>query len=121
MSEIGLPGTFEETMTRVQETLHSGGLGVSRTFDLLDALEVLPPSCHCPHHGTERCSCRYAILLVHGRDRAPGSLLAVALHHRDRMTWVSIREPRTVDPRLRAGIELMLQGLQRGSAAEDGA
>lgn len=89
----GPPSAFEQTLDRVRAALERTGLSVSRGFDLMHALAELPEECHCPHHGTARCTCQYAVLLVRAGAPAPSDLVAVVLHHRDGITWVSLQAP----------------------------
>lgn len=57
-----LPATCERTATALAATLAQYGYRSERSFDLRTAL---PDDCPCPHHGTDQCTCQYAVLLVY--------------------------------------------------------
>ena len=74
------------------QALEAQGMRVYRSFDLRTALAALP-NCGCPHHGTERCTCQYAVLLVYGDAPSPA---LVAAHGRD--GWTRLAEPQVEAP-----------------------
>ena len=70
------------------QALEAKGLRVYRSFDLRSALAVMP-DCGCPHHGTDQCSCQYAVLLVYGDTPSPAK---VVVHGCDGQTSLSVPE-----------------------------
>ena len=68
------------------QALQAKGLRVYRSFDLRSALAVMP-DCGCPHHGTDQCSCQYAVLLVYGDAPSPAQVVA---HGCDGKTSLSV-------------------------------
>ncbi len=68
------------------QALEAVGLRVYISFDLRNALAAMP-ECGCPHHGTDQCTCQYAVLLVYGNSPSPAH---VVVHGRDGQTWLSV-------------------------------
>ena len=65
------------------------GLRVVRSFDLRSALAG-HSDCDCPYHGTARCTCQFAVLLVYGKTGAP---VVVTIHSHDAQARVRIVPP----------------------------
>lgn len=67
------------------------GLRVVRSFDLHAALAT-HADCECPHHGTERCSCKFVVLLIYGAPSTSIRLapVVVTTHSRDGQAEVEI-------------------------------
>ena len=80
---------WDKTTNRVLTLLGDSGYKITRSFDLKTAREGLqnPEACHCPHHGTERCTCQYQVYLVYGQEAEP---LTLVIHGHDDWTHVSI-------------------------------
>jgi hypothetical protein len=91
---IKMRAGFENAVSIVTEALGQQGFRVIRSFDLSSALDADDPACSCPHHGTERCTCRYTVLLVYsiqtgvaGDDAAPR---AIIVHTQDAETFLTV-------------------------------
>lgn len=87
---------------RLSDALEAAGLRVYRSFDMRNALAALPDRCTCPHHGTSKCTCQYAVLLVYGNAPAPALMV---IHGRDEVTWFAIPAGNSPTPALREQIE----------------
>ncbi len=90
----------QETIEVLAQALEIQGMRVYRSFDLRNALASLP-ECDCPHHGTEQCTCQYAVLLVYGDASSPVQVVA---HGRDGRTWLKILKADHPSTTLREGI-----------------
>jgi len=91
---IKMRAGFEDAVSIVTEALDHQGFRVIRSFDLSSALDADDPACSCPHHGTERCTCRYTVLLVYStqtdgtRGEAPPR--AIIVHTQDAETFLTV-------------------------------
>jgi hypothetical protein len=83
-----LPATCEQTVTALTATLARHGYRVERSFDLRSALDH-QPDCPCPHHGTERCTCQYVVLLIYETTTLVPPALATA-HECDGVTRLRV-------------------------------
>jgi hypothetical protein len=79
----------EEVIPELVTILERHGLRVMITFDLQLA-RANQVDCHCPHHGTERCTCQYAVLLVYDQKQGSGTYRTITLHGRDGQIWLSL-------------------------------
>ncbi|GAB4503647.1 MAG: hypothetical protein Fur0043_06390 [Anaerolineales bacterium] len=70
----------------IQTQLRQAGLRTVQTFDLRSARHA-SGDCPCPHHGTAKCDCQMAVLLVYGEKGEPVTLI---LHGNDGQTRLSI-------------------------------
>lgn len=81
-------------MAAVMAALRKHGFHVVRSFDLASALDPADPTCSCPHHGTEQCTCRYAVLLVYGNTgrvtQGDGHPCAMAIHTQGAETFITV-------------------------------
>lgn len=84
--QMKVPMEGQEAISLLARALESHGMRAHRSFDLRSALAALP-ECGCPHHGTSRCTCQYAVLLVYGDA---GSPVEVVTHGRDEWTWILV-------------------------------
>lgn len=82
-------------------------LSVVESFDLQEA-RANHSQCACPHHGTDKCACQLAVLLVYGEDAEPASLM---VHGNEERTEISIiNSPgQTIKPAMKSKILLALQ------------
>lgn len=91
---VKMRATFEDAVAAVTTALEQRGFRVVRSFDLSSALDPDDPACSCPHHGTERCTCRYTVLLVYAPDDGamPGDTYpcTVTVHARGAEAFVSL-------------------------------
>jgi hypothetical protein len=121
----------QQVIPELLEVLQRRGLRVMITFDLQLA-RANQVDCQCPHHGTERCSCQYAVLLAYARRGKSGVYRTITIHGRDQQVWLSLlKSPKLPDRAYSAcealGSELLdiLLGLATPSrtdvAAVDGA
>lgn len=94
--------SHDVVIERLTDALEAAGLRVYRSFDMRTALTALHDECTCPHHGTSKCSCQYAVLLVYGDTPAPA---LVVIHGRDETTWFAIPAGSSPTPALRGQIE----------------
>jgi hypothetical protein len=78
----------EQVIPDLVSTLQRQALQVATSFDLQVARAGQQP-CDCPHHGTERCTCQYAVLLVHDPAQK-GVSRTITVHGRDRQVWLSL-------------------------------
>jgi hypothetical protein len=108
-----------DTIGALTGALEALGLRVYRSFDLRAALVGLP-HCSCPHHGTEQCTCQYAVLLVYGAGSSPVQLVA---HGRDGHTWLKLlplQHPSAIQEQVRQALAAFSRwnsGTVRSSAA----
>lgn len=122
---VKIRASFEDAVALVTATLQQRGFRVVRSFDLASALDPDDPACSCPHHGTERCTCHYTVLLVYGpsgeiepSNSAPRS---VTIHARDAEAHISLSrfEPWPESPRTETLVqeEAILHSLVEASLA----
>jgi hypothetical protein len=78
----------EQVISELVSALQHQELQVTISFDLQVARAGQQP-CDCPHHGTERCTCQYAVLLVHDPAQN-GVSRTITVHGRDRQVWLSL-------------------------------
>ena len=86
---VGRP--TEEVIPELVNALERQGLHVMITFDLQLARSHQTDCC-CPHHGTERCTCQYAVLMVYRQKQGTGPHRTITAHGRDREMWLSLPE-----------------------------
>jgi hypothetical protein len=121
----------EQVISELVKALQRRGLRVMITFDLQLA-RANQVDCQCPHHGTERCTCQYAVLLAYARRGQSAVYRTITIHGRDRQVWLSLlKSPTSPDNAHLAyealGLELLdiVSGLANPSrtdvAAMDGA
>jgi hypothetical protein len=79
----------EEVIPELVTSLERHGLRVMVTFDLQLA-RANQVDCHCPHHGTERCTCQYAVLLVYNQQQGSGTYRSITAMGRDGEVWLSL-------------------------------
>ena len=103
---IVVPCSGEQAAQLVVDGLSQRGFHVVRSFDLNVATNGL---CDCPHHGTEKCTCQYVVLLVYGATGAPA---VVTPNSRDEQSHLEIvsdanapSDPSLVDHVLTALVE----------------
>lgn len=96
-----------QVIDQVTQLLTGSGFSVVESFDLQVA-RAGHASCTCPHHGTDRCSCQLAILLVYGIE---GNPIALMIHGNDVRTELSIVETpgQAVDPVMKKSISAALE------------
>jgi len=87
---IKIRAPFEDSVAIVTTALEQQGFRVVRSFDLSSALDVADPACSCPHHGTERCTCRYTVLLVYSAQNAGTCPCAITVHTREAETYLAV-------------------------------
>ncbi len=91
---VKMRATFEDAVAAVKAALEQRGFRVVRSFDLSSALDPDDSACSCPHHGTERCTCRYTVLLVYPthNDTMSGEVYpcTITVHTRDAETFVTL-------------------------------
>jgi len=98
----------ERVIPKLVADLERRGLRVMITFDLQLA-RAHRGDCRCPHHGTERCTCQYAVLLVYDRAQGSGVCRTLTLHGRDEEVWLSLLQ----SPALPAGARPAHEALGR--------
>src|SRR3972149_11771600 len=96
---VELLGGSEQAAQATIDRLTARGLYVVRSFDLHEATAG-GDACGCPHHGTDRCTCAYAVLLVYGAEGFPAVLTA---HSRDDRPFLEI----ALDPNALPGRDLV--------------
>jgi hypothetical protein len=64
------------------------GFQVNQSFDLREAM-ASQPSCTCPYHGAQDCTCQLAILLVYEKKALPVTLLIHGNHDSGEITLVN--------------------------------
>ena len=96
----------ERVIPELVRELERHGLRVMITFDLQLA-RASQVECRCPHHGTERCTCQYAVLLVYDRARGSGVYRTLTLHGRDEAVWLSLLQSPTLPAEVRPAHEAL--------------
>ncbi len=101
----------------VRDALQRRGLRVMRSFDLQSA-QAAAAGCTCPHHGTERCTCEYFVLLVYGTTSIPA---VITVHGRDERLHAQMVEApgQVLDPELAAQVGIGLLEASMASASTD--
>lgn len=79
----------EQVIPNLLGALQRQALQVIVTFDLQLA-RADHATCNCPHHGTERCTCQYAVLLVYDPKQGYGAYRTITIHGRDGQVWLSL-------------------------------
>jgi hypothetical protein len=79
----------EQVIPELVAILEGHGLRVMVTFDLQLA-RGHQAGCHCPHHGTQRCTCQYAVLLAYDREGERHTYGTITAHGRDGEVWLSL-------------------------------
>ena len=107
---VKMPASFEEAVTLITTALDQRGFHVVRSFDLAGTLNPDDPACSCPHHGPERCPCRYTVLLVYRPPRASGPVHfaphSIAIHGRDGEAYIGLLR---LEPRCETAAEMAAQ------------
>ena len=85
---LTLSQTAEKTIAWIMTRLMSSGFQVEQTFDL-HAARMSQVDCPCPNHGKSDCTCQMVVLLVHGQDKQPGTIV---VHGHDGETCISLLE-----------------------------
>ena len=96
----------EQVIPELVADLEQRGLRVMITFDLQLA-RASQVDCRCPHHGTEECTCQYAVLLVYDRMRERGVYRTLTLHGRDGEVWLSLLQSPTLPADVRLAYEAL--------------
>ena len=96
-----------QVIAEISRLLTGSGFYIVESFDLQNA-RANHSGCTCPHHGTDQCTCQFAILLVYGEDEMPVSLM---VHGHDEMTELSMIETpgQMIKPAMKAKITATLQ------------
>ncbi len=81
----------EQVIPDLVEALQGQGLRVVISFDLQLA-RAGQSACCCPHHGTEDCTCQYAVLLVYASKQTHLGYRTITVHGRDGKVWLSLLE-----------------------------
>ena len=79
----------EQVIPELLTALRRHALRTIITFDLQLA-RAGQESCGCPHHGTENCTCQYAVLLVYDPAQGDGVYRTITIHGRDEQVWLSL-------------------------------
>jgi len=98
----------------VTTVLEQQGFRVVRSFDLSSALDVADPACSCPHHGTERCTCRYTVILVYGVQNGGACPCTITVHTRDAETFLTVSSLETAPVDAGSGTSATEYALLRG-------
>ena len=85
-SILTLNQSAEKTIAWTMQRLLACGFQVEQTFDL-HAARMSQEDCRCPHHGTTNCSCQMIVLLVHGQETQPRTIV---VHGHDGETCISL-------------------------------
>ncbi len=103
---LKLEKTCDEAVDWITERARRVGLQVVRTFDLQDTWNP-NIDCACPHHGTDRCDCEMAVLLIYKKEYEPISVVA---HGYDGKTWFWIvnNPQQRADPHLETSLRYSL-------------
>jgi hypothetical protein len=84
-----VPLEGEAALEALCDALRSAGFRVSRSFDLRSAMAA-HGSCDCPDHGTDACTCQYAVLLAYALPT--GSPVVITAHSSGCHTYVALVE-----------------------------
>jgi len=103
---VHLERPSEQVIPELVNRLERQGLRVITTFDLQLA-RMNQTECHCPHHGTERCTCQYAVLLVYDRKQRSSAYRTITAHGRDGEVWLSLLKSPTLRSDVRPTGEAM--------------
>jgi hypothetical protein len=76
----------DRAIPRITNLLEKAGLQVYQSFDLQSA-RTGDISCRCPYHGTDKCDCQMAVLLIYGHSRIPTTLV---VHGHDKKTYLTL-------------------------------
>jgi len=80
--------SYDIAVAEVMEQVDNLGLQHTITFDLKQARQA-HANCPCPHHGTEKCDCQLAVILIYGNSPRPATMIA---HGHEGKTWFSFVE-----------------------------
>jgi hypothetical protein len=81
-----VPIDSDIAVASLTRALEARGLRVYLSFNLRSAVAAIH-DCACPHHGTDQCTCQYAVLLVYRKTHPPAQ---VVVHGCDGKTWFSL-------------------------------
>jgi hypothetical protein len=81
----------EQVIPELVNALQHQGWRAVISFDLQLA-RAGQPECPCPHHGTARCTCQYAVLLVYAPQQTQTGQRTITAHGRDGKVWLSLLE-----------------------------
>ncbi len=91
---LKMMASFENVVAQIMTALSQRGFQVIRSFDLAGTLDPDDPACSCPHHGTDRCTCQYTVLLVYQSAPASGEgewvPYTVTIHARGGEAYVNL-------------------------------
>lgn len=107
--EFYVPCPCNVVMDRLAAALEAEGWAIYPSFDLQTAIRPLA-QCTCPHHGTERCGCQYAVWCA---CPPHGPAAQLIFHGRDQDTWVACAGEPNVVAQLVAAIERVVARLPR--------
>jgi hypothetical protein len=94
---VTFAGLTETVVVAITTVLERRGYRVMRSFDLQSALRSHVEHCPCPHHGTEKCTCQYTVLLAYPLAEKGGAPPKVLMAHSyGHMTQVSLRQDSTM-------------------------
>jgi hypothetical protein len=99
--QVNRPG--EQVTTELIDELERHGLHVMLTFNLQLA-RAHQVECQCPQHGTEQCTCQYAVLFVHDPQQVHKVSRTITIHGKDEEVWLSLLKSSA--PSTQAGITL---------------
>lgn len=85
--QVNRPG--KQVTTDLISELERQGLHVMLTFNLQLA-RAHQVGCQCPHHGTEQCTCQYAVLFVHDPQQTQKVSRTITIHGQDEVVWLSL-------------------------------
>ena len=85
-STLTLHQSAETTVAWTMQRLMAHGFQVERTLDLHVA-RMAHVDCLCPYHGTNDCTCRMVVLLVHSQK---AKLVTIVVHGHDDQTCLSL-------------------------------
>jgi len=116
-----IPLEGDDALQAVSESLSCAGFRVSRSFDLRSAMAARG-DCECPDHGTEACTCQFAVLLAYAFPTGPP--LVITAHCSGPHTHVAFVEEAGREPdaeAARRALAAVLNVIEMASAeAEDG-
>jgi hypothetical protein len=94
---VNFAGLAEGVVVAITTVLERRGYRVIRSFDLQSALSSHVEHCPCPHHGTEKCTCQYIVLLAYPLAARGGAPPAVFMAHSyGDITQVALRQDSTM-------------------------
>jgi hypothetical protein len=78
-----------QVTTELIGELERQGFHVMQTFNLQLARSH-QVDCHCPNHGTEQCTCQYAVLFINDPQQTHKVSRTVTIHGKDDEVWLSL-------------------------------